>query len=309
MRKAFLNKLYEFADDDRDVMLLTGDLGFSVFEGFRERFSKQFLNVGLSEQSMIGMAAGLALEGKKVFVYSIIPFLIYRTFEQIRNDLCYQQVPVKLIGVGSGILYGPQGPTHHAIEDIGIMTSLPEMMVFAPGDPLEVEAIMKVTLQLKAPCYIRLNRNGDPMIHTPESIRSFQIGVPLKVSGSSPGICICAMGNVLPLGRDVYHALEQKGQNVALYSFPTIKPLKEEAIKELLLKNKLLLILEEHVAYNGLSSIFYSIKAKFQLDAKILSFSLPNEFIKKIGTQKYLQKEYHLSTEDILQAIKPFVDG
>ena len=139
MRKAFINKLTQLVSKNKDIYLLTGDLGFSLFDEFKNNFLDNYLNVGVSESNMIGMAAGLALARKQVFVYSIIPFVTLRCLEQIRNDLCYQRLPVKIIGVGEGLSYGTAGATHHALEDIAIMSALPEMTVIAPGDPKEVE--------------------------------------------------------------------------------------------------------------------------------------------------------------------------
>ena len=125
MRTAFVNELENIMDKDENTFLLTGDLGFSVFERLRERWSKQYINMGVAEQNMIGVAAGMALTGKQVFVYSIIPFIVYRPFEQIRNDVCYQNLPVRLVGVGAGFSYSDAGFTHHAIEDYGILRSFP----------------------------------------------------------------------------------------------------------------------------------------------------------------------------------------
>ena len=174
MRKAFVNKLTQLVNKNKDIYLLTGDLGFSVFDEFKNNFHDNYLNVGVSESNMIGMAAGLALAGKQVFVYSIIPFVTLRCLEQIRNDLCYQRLPVKIIGVGEGLSYGTAGATHHALEDIAIMSALPEMTVIAPGDPKEVECAVANSLELKGPCYIRLGKTGEPILH--KKGFSFEIG-------------------------------------------------------------------------------------------------------------------------------------
>ena len=137
MRKSFVKKITELVQRNKNIYLLTGDLGFSVFDEFKIRFPDNYINVGISEANMIGMAAGMAMCGKQVFVYSIIPFITFRCLEQIRNDLCLQNLPVKIIGVGEGLSYGTSGPTHHSIEDIGVMSSLPNLVIISPGDPLE----------------------------------------------------------------------------------------------------------------------------------------------------------------------------
>lgn len=159
MRAAFINTLTETARENNNIFLLTADLEFSVFEKFREEFPGRFLNVGIAEQNMIGVASGLALSGKIVFVYSIIPFVAMRSLEQIRVDVCMQQLNVKIIGMGAGIDYSYDGPTHHAIEDISIMRSLPHMRVVSPGNPKQTEHVIKSAVENNGPFYIRLSKN------------------------------------------------------------------------------------------------------------------------------------------------------
>ena len=156
MRQAFINVLTELARKDKRIFLLTGDLGFSVFEKFKEEFPKRFFDIGVAEQNMIGIASGLALSGKVAFVYSIIPFLIMRPFEQIRLDICYQNTNVKMVGVGGGFAYGSAGSTHHATEDIAIMRALPNMTVVCPADPVETELSIRCAVKYNGPVYIRL---------------------------------------------------------------------------------------------------------------------------------------------------------
>src|SRR4030042_3185959 len=173
MRNAFAKKLFQLAKKNKDIFLLTGDLGFAVFEKFQRSFPKRFFNAGVAEQNMLGVAAGLALSGKTVFVYSIIPFVTMRCLEQIRNDICMQDLDVKIIGVGAGLNYGPAGPTHHAIEDISIMRSLPNMMVVSPASPREAALALEASLCCKKPVYIRLSKSIGP-IEISEG--SFQMG-------------------------------------------------------------------------------------------------------------------------------------
>jgi transketolase len=299
MRNAFAKKLSELAARDSNVMLLTGDLGFSVFEDFQKCFPKQYLNAGISEQGMVGMAAGLALEGKKVFVYSIIPFIAYRALEQIRNDLCYQKLPVKLVGVGSGMAYGRLGGTHHAIDDVGVLCSLPEMTVFSPGDPLEVETILEASMSLSGPCYMRLNRAGDPAIHTGQSIRHWKMGEPLKVTGECSELVVMAMGSALALGRDIIRDLQQG----SLYSVSTLKPVQKSAMIDILRRTKTLVVLEEHLARGGLGSLISQVMVEAGISAKVIFASLPDEFVHQAGSQLFLQKHYGLTKENIIKQI------
>jgi len=149
MRKAFINTLIKEAEKDKRIFLLTGDLGFSVLEEFQKKFPDRFFDMGVAEQNMIGVAAGLALSGKIVFAYSIVPFVTMRCFEQIRNDLCYQNLNVRLIGIGGGVAYGTAGATHYALEDVSIMRSLVNMTVISPGDPKETEMAVRFSIKHK----------------------------------------------------------------------------------------------------------------------------------------------------------------
>ena len=160
----------ELARQDERVFLLTADMGYSVLETFRDEFPDRFLNTGIAEQNTISIAAGLASRGKIVFVYSIIPFVTMRCFEQVRLDLAYNNSNVKIVGVGAGFTYGSLGSSHHALEDIAIMRSLPNMTVLCPGDPIEARELIKQSYELMGPVYIRLGKNGEPKIH-PEGKR------------------------------------------------------------------------------------------------------------------------------------------
>src|SRR3989442_15702127 len=174
MRGAFRAAICALAAADERVWLLTGDLGYTVLEGFRERFPDRFVNVGVAEQNMTGVAAGLALSGKIVFTYSIANFPILRCLEQVRNDVCYHKANVKIVAVGGGLAYGALGSTHHATEDIAILRALPEMVVVAPGDPQEAEAATRAIAEHPGPCYLRLGRAGEPHVHRQKL--SFQLG-------------------------------------------------------------------------------------------------------------------------------------
>src|SRR3989344_5477087 len=141
MRNTFIKTLEEKARNNKQIVLLTADLGFSVFENYKKKYPKQFINIGIAEQNMTGVASGMAMEGKIPFIYSIIPFVTMRNFEQIRNDICYQNLNVKIVGIGTGFYYGPYGRTHHGIEDIGIMRTLPNLIIFSPADEYETQRV------------------------------------------------------------------------------------------------------------------------------------------------------------------------
>ena len=174
MRSAFVKTLIECARRDPRIILLTGDLGFMALEPFIKEFPKRYINAGVAEANMVGMAAGLASTGKKVFVYSIIPFVTMRCLEQLRNDVCYHNFDVKVVGVGSGYSYSTMGATHHAIEDIGALRSLPNLRIVSPGDPLEVELAVKALVKDNGPAYLRLGKRGEPVLH--KKMPKFRLG-------------------------------------------------------------------------------------------------------------------------------------
>src|SRR5207302_4164775 len=178
-RTAFFKTLLEMAEHDDRVTLVVGDLGFGVVESFAQRFPKRFLNAGVAEQNMTGIAAGMALSGKVVFTYSIANFPILRCLEQIRNDVCYHNANDKIVAVGGGLAYGSLGSTHHATEDLAIMRALPRMVVVAPGDPVEVEQATRALRAHAGPCYLRLGRAGEPIIHS--SGVAFKLGKAIRV--------------------------------------------------------------------------------------------------------------------------------
>ena len=165
MRTTFVNSFIQLIESGQNVHLLTADLGFKVFDPIRDRYPDRFTNVGVAEANMIGIAAGMAIRGITVFCYSIAPFVIFRTLDQIRADLCHMQLPVILVAAGGGLHYAMEGMTHHAIEDIAIARALPAMTVLAPGDPIECEVLMKEIINLKGPCYLRLGGNNNPLMY------------------------------------------------------------------------------------------------------------------------------------------------
>ncbi len=300
MRKASVKKLTELASYDENIYLLTGDLGFSVFDDFRQRFPNNFINMGLSEASMIGVAAGMAMEGKRVFVYSIIPFVTFRVLEQIRNDICLQNLPVKIIGVGEGLTYGTSGPTHHAIEDIGVMSSLPNMVVLSPGDSIEAEKLVEESINLNSPCYIRLGKNSESVVNLPDS--EIKIGVGNVVKGGED-LTIITTGNMLSTCFNVSKSLESEGINAMVVSLHTIKPLDEQLLDTLAQKVKHVFVVEEHISSCGLGSriAYYYVNRNSNVNMKCIG--LPDSFISAYGKQEFLRMKYGLDEDSLKREI------
>jgi len=293
MRQAFLSALTELALADRSLMLLTGDTGFHVFDEFQKQFPGQYLNAGISEAAMIGMAAGLALSGKKVFVYGIAPFVTLRCLEQIRVDLCYQRLPVKIVGVGAGLTYGSSGSTHHTIEDIAVLNCLPAMTVLCPGDPHETTALTRAAMSLAGPCYLRIGKSGEPTVH-PHPLPALPIGQGITVR---PGrdVAIIATGNMLATAAETCQMLAGQGISAELVSMPTIKPLDRQLILDLANRFRLMVTVEEHNVIGGLGSAVAAVLATEALPVRLLMAGIPDQYADPAGSQEFLREAYHLT--------------
>ena len=217
MRNTFIKYLTEQARFDKRIFVITPDLGFSVLEKFRDEFPDRFLNTGIAEQNAIGIAAGLALSGKLVYVYSITPFVTMRCFEQVRLDIAYMKTNVRLVGVGAGLSYGAAGATHHAIEDIAIMRALPNMVVCCPGDPIEVRELVRQSFNFNGPIYFRLGKNGEPNIHNKET--DIKIGQAIKIT-EGDDMTLITTGNMLEQGYHWMRQLKEQGKSITLLSMP-----------------------------------------------------------------------------------------
>jgi transketolase len=248
LRTTFVQTLAEIAEDNPNLWLLCGDLGYSVLEHFATRFPARYLNVGVAEQNLAGIAAGLALTGKTVFIYSIGNFPTLRCLEQLRNDVCYHGADVKVVSVGAGFAYGSQGYTHHAIEDVAVMSVLPGMEVFVPCDPSEVSVATRMIAASGNPSYLRLSRSGEPVLHSarPADLRRpaiLQEGRDLVLLASGPIASACLQAA---------EALACDSIQAAVVSVPCVKPLDEGFIRELAARNCPILTVEEHILRGGL---------------------------------------------------------
>jgi len=301
MRKALVKALWELFEADESVYLLTADTGFHVFDEFKERFADRYVNAGVAESGMVGLAAGLAMQGKKVFVYGIVPFVTMRCFEQIRNDVCYPNLPVRVVGVGGGLTYGPAGMSHHSIEDIALMRALPNMTVICPGDPVEVTLAVKACGRLTGPCYLRIGKTGERIVHA-QGPPSFEIGRGIQLRGGNDAAVI-STGNMLATAVDVCDALAARGRQVALVSMHTVKPIDRALIADLVRRCHRLITIEEHSVIGGLGSAVAEVISEQALDARLCKFALPDAYCHQAGSQDYLRRSYNLSAEQIVRAV------
>ena len=301
LRTAFIDTLRELARIDDRIFLLTADMGYSVFETFRDEFPDRFLNTGIAEQNTIGVAAGLASRGKIVFVYSIIPFVTMRCFEQVRLDLAYNFMNVKLVGVGAGLTYGPLGSSHHALEDIAIMRSLPDMTVLCPGDPIETRELIKRSFEYEGPVYIRLGKNGEPKIHPDET--RIEIGKSITVLKGND-LALITTSNMLETGKKWVEEWKQDGVNVSLISMPSLKPFDSSTVKNLIDKEIPIITLEEHSVIGGLGSIISQVIATTGKPVKFQQIGINDKFSHVVGGHEFQRKKFMLDKKPSLKFIE-----
>ena len=299
MRNAFVKGLLERMENDKNVVLLSADLGWNSFDRIRETYPSRFVNMGLAEQAMVGVAAGMTKMGKDVFTYSIIPFLLYRALEHVRNDICYPDLPVKLIGTGAGFAYGEAGSTHHPFEDLRIAAALPNMIVLSPSDPKEVEVFISKIRDLKHPVFMRLGRNGEPILHNKH--KSILMGRALKLT-EGDAVLIISTGAVTKVALEVAQSLNLRREVVEVLEMHTFKPFDDQSIVNSAQNKKLVITiednngaLEERVAkalvVNGINTTF-------------TAFKVPDQFTHVAAKPDYLMNYYGISSNNIIAMIK-----
>ena len=282
MRNTFINSLTKLATKNKKIVLIVGDLGFSVVEEFAKKFPDRFYNAGVAEQNMATLAAGLASEGFKVFIYSIANFPTFRCAEQIRNDIDYHNLPVTTVTVGGGFSYGNLGYSHHAIQDYGLMRLFPNMTILSPGDPIEVEELLNFAIKNNGPNYLRLGKTGEPKLHKNKLNIKDSKFLPLIKNLKSKKL-ILTTGSTLEIGIKFF-LNKKKYSNFNVYSCQVWGQKYKKKISLELKKWKEIVILEDHLIDCG----FYSFISEINRDIKIKSISLNNNIIGKSGSQKYL---------------------
>lgn len=302
MRNTFSETLYAEATANPDVYIVVADISpAGSMAKFSSEYPERFINVGVAEQSMIGIAAGLALKGCQPFAYTIATFSLYRPFEMIRDDLCYQNLPVTVVGMGAGVIYSTLGGTHHTQEDIAIASALPNMQVLAPCDPLEcVEATRWCARQKNGPVYLRIGKAGEPVLTA--QAEPWQFGK-LRYLRRGSDVCILTYGVITAMAVEIADKLAAEGRSVSLVSAHTLKPLDRDGITGALQQHRHVVVIEEHAPQGGLASqvkqIAWDVRASCRLD----TFTLQDAFIHNYGSTNDLLAAHGLSPERILAAI------
>lgn len=302
MRNAFAAAMVELAAADPRVVLLSGDIGNRLFDTFKQRFPERFFNCGVAEANMTSMAAGMALSGLRPFTYTITPFATTRAMEQIRVDLCYHNLPVTVVGTGSGLSYASLGPTHHSLEDVGFLRTLPNMTIVCPADVTEVRQALTAVLSLPGPAYIRLGKKGEPAVHAepPE----FALGKGIVVRQGTD-VCLLALGTMVAVAIETATRLEASGVSAQVVSMHTVKPVDEPLLGEVFQRFSLVAVVEEHSRIGGLGSCVAEWLAarRPHPTGELVAFGTPDEFLTKPGSQQYARQRYGLTPDAMAEGI------
>jgi len=306
MRDTFVKTLIEEAKKNKDIELITGDLGFGVLKPYWETVPNQFTNAGIAEQNMTTVAAGMALEGKTVFTYSIGNFPTIRCLEQIRNDCAYHNANVKIVCVGGGFVYGSLGMSHHATEDIAMLRALPDVIVICPGDLVEAEEATKAIANMPGTCYLRLGRGGEKRIH--DKIDNFEIGKAIKIRSCDETLdkklAVFSTGAILDDTSDACDVLEKEGIGIEQYSFHTVKPIDKETIRSCAEKYSYIVTVEEHNIVGGFGSAVAEVLSEMGCGVKLIRIGLEDLYCTRVGNQNYLREQYGMDKKAIEEKIR-----
>jgi transketolase len=303
VRNKFAETLYECARNNPKIAIVVADISpAGSMEKFRKEFPERFLNVGVAEQSMIGICAGMALKGLQPFAYTIATFSLYRPFEFVRDDLGYQNLPVTVVGIGGGVVYSTLGGTHHCQEDVAIAGAIPNMSVIAPCDPSEVrEATLYCTSQRRGPVYLRLGKAGEPAL-TDSAVDPWQFGK-LRYLKRGADVCIMSYGIIMKQAVTLAERFETAGKSVSVVSAHTLKPLDRPGIETALKSHRQVVVIEEHAPQGGLAAQVKQIAWDISATCDLKTFTLQDEFIHNYGSHADLLAAHGLEVNKIWQSI------
>lgn len=302
MRNAFVEELIVQAKRDSSIFLIVGDLGYGVVEEFALKYPNQFMNAGVAEQNMMGMAGGLASAGYKVFVYSIANFPTFRCLEQIRNDICYHNFDVTIVSVGAGLSYGSLGYSHHAVEDISVLRALPGLKILSPADAIETKQSLKYALENSGPKYLRLGKSGEPTLLSEQKLEFPEVS---KFGLSSEKLKLISSGAILSEALEARNLLEINGIQSQAISVPLLKPLILDL--ELFKNAEIIVSIEEHSIAGGLGTLISEYVLENNLPVKVLRLGIPDEVQHLVGSQAFLREHYEISGSKIAQRIRTFL--
>lgn len=304
MRNAFAEEILEIARHDERLIVLSADIGNRLFDKLKAEFPARFYNTGVAEANNISMAAGLAASGFRPVCYTITPFITYRCYEQIRIDVCYHEMPVVIVGTGSGLSYASLGATHHSCEDIAVMRVLPGIHIAAPADALEVKACLRAAFDLGKPAYIRIGKKGEPVVH--REVPAFKFGA-WSVLRQGSDICLLSTGNMLHPALTIASRLSNCRISVTVVNCASIKPLDEEMLEQMVSSHAAVATMEEHSLIGGFGGAVVEWIVDRGLDAtKVIRFGTRDFFLHRSGEQEYAREQYGLGVHQITDKIISF---
>ena len=305
MRKAALETIGQMVEEDPKVIFVGSDLGAGTLDEVRDKHPERILMEGIAEQHLVGFAAGLALEGFVPFVHTISTFLTRRAFEQVAIDVALDSLPVILVGAGGGVVYAPLGPTHQAIDDFALMTSIPGMTVAAPADPLEMDAMLRLLRAQERPAYVRIAKGGEPVITS--ELPVMKLGK-MRLLARGDKVAILTSGALVHECLSALNKLGKDRQHISLAHFPFISPLDREAILSLSASHLRLVVIEEHIPQGGLSSAVANLLAKTGFLPPLTCITLPNSYSSKYGSQTDHWGLHGMDAEGIASTILELLD-
>jgi len=299
VRNTFANTFFEAGLKDERLCVVVADISpAGAMDKFRQTFPERFINTGVAEQIMIGLCAGMALRGLRPFAYTIATFTLYRPFEFVRVDLCYQNLPVTIVGIGGGVTYSTLGGTHHAQEDVAVASAIPNMAVLAPCDPAETRlATLWCVKQERGPVYLRLGKAGEPDL-TASAVDGFEFGK-LRYLKRGSDVCILGYGQILKVGAELAAKFEARGESVSLVSVHTVKPLDTVGIEAALQSHKRVVVIEELAPSGGLGPRVKEIAWNIQAQCRLESFALQDAFIHNYGSHGDLLAAHGLDAKTL----------
>ena len=299
MRDAFFNELYEIAKKDRDVILVSADMGAPSLDKFRRDLSNQFVNVGIAEQNMVTVATGLALGGKKVFTFAIMPFATLRCFELTKVNLSLMNIPVTIVGVGAGFSYDDSGPTHHSTEDIAIMRVLPNMTILNSSDSIMAAKFARMSCKMSGPNYVRLDRETLPPIYNQDD--SFSDGLTSFKAGRD--VCLISTGNMVHRAIEVSNKLKEHSINAGVIDLYRIRPINEELLLNSIEQSKRIVTLEEHLITGGIGSAVAEILIDNGKTVPLKRVGIQDKYYYAYGGRNNIQSICGLDTDSVTKVI------
>ncbi len=301
MRDAFSESLYAHAKKDKDIVLITSDTGAICHDRFRQEIGRQYYNVGIAEQNMVGVGAGMAMAGKKPFLYAIASFATLRCFEQIRVDLCCMALPVTVVGVGAGFDYNTLGPTHHSTEDLAVMRTLPDLTVLSPSDSRMAEEMVGYCIEQPGPKYIRLDRTGLPLLYKEGADLDLEQGLSVLREGSD--LCVVSTGRMVPLALELADALQEHDIETGVVDLFRIKPVNESLLYEVISRYTHIASLEEHFVTGGIGSVMLETLSNNGKSHPVFRFGIPDRFCREYGDRNHLRKLNGLDIETLTRSV------